>query len=171
EVLAAARQLPDVSFSITGDTRRLPAAVRAGCPENVRLTGWLSDAEYSELVCRANVVVALTTRNHTLLCGAWEALYTGQPLITSDWPVLRMTFPQGTVFTGAASKEIRAAIHLALAQEDHLRVAMQSLAASKRQAWALAIAELRARIPEYAIVSRKRPLRKQTRRDKKRKEL
>jgi hypothetical protein len=159
EVLAAARQLPDVSFSITGDARRLPAAVRAGCPPNARLTGWLSDAAYSELVCRANVVVALTTRNHTLLCGAWEALYAGQPLITSDWPVLRMTFPQGTVFTGATSTEISAAIHLALAQEDYLRAAMQSLAASKRQAWALAIAELRALIPEYEIVSRKRPLR------------
>ncbi|HEY7416201.1 MAG TPA: hypothetical protein VH593_13490 [Ktedonobacteraceae bacterium] len=159
EFLAAARQLPDVSFSITGDARRLPAAVRAGCPENVRLTGWLSDAEYCALVCRANVVVALTTRNHTLLCGAWEALYAGQPLITSDWPVLRMTFPQGTVFTGATSTEIQAAIHLALAQEDHLRVAMQSLAASKRQSWALAIAELRALIPEYENVSRKRPLR------------
>jgi hypothetical protein len=155
EVLAAARQLPAVSFSITGDARRLPAAVRARCPQNVRLTGWLSDADYHELVCKANVVVALTTRNHTLLCGAWEALYAGQPLITSDWPVLRMAFPQGTVFTGATAKEIVAAINLALAQEGHLRTAMQSLSASKRQAWTFSLAELRALISENESVSRK----------------
>ncbi len=146
-VLAAACHLPDVSFSITGNARRLPAAVRARCPENVRLTGWLCDADYRELVCRANVVVALTTRNHTLLCGAWEALYAGQPLITSDWPVLRLAFPQGTVFTGATASEIAAAIRLALAQEDDLRAAMQSLEAATRQTWALALAELRALIP------------------------
>lgn len=148
EILAAARHLPDVSFSITGDARRLPAAVRARCPQNVRFTGWLSEADYSALVCRANVVVALTTRDHTLLCGAWEALYAGQPLITSDWPVLRSAFPQGTVFTRATSQEIAAAVHLALTQEDHLRAAMQALAADKRQEWALALAELRALLPD-----------------------
>ncbi|HEY7125719.1 MAG TPA: hypothetical protein VH540_17315 [Ktedonobacterales bacterium] len=155
ELLTAARQLPDVSFAITGDARRLPATVRTKCPQNVRLTGWLSDAAYSEIIRGANVVVALTTRDHTLLCGAWEALYAGQPLITSDWPVLRMTFPEGAVFTGATSKEMLAAIQLALAQEDHLRAAMQTLAAEKRQAWALAIAELRALLPEHEDLYRK----------------
>ncbi len=148
EVFAAARQLPEVAFAITGDARRLPAAVRARCPQNVRLTGWLSDADYRELVSRANVVVTLTIRNHTLLCGAWEALYAGQPLITSDWPVLRAAFPQGTVFTGASAQEIAAALDLALAQEHHLRAAMQMLAAEKRQEWALALAELRRLLPE-----------------------
>jgi hypothetical protein len=166
EVLAAARQLPDVSFSITGDAQRLPAAVRARRPQNVRLTGWLSDTDYSELVCRANVVIVLTTRNHTLLCGAWEALYAGQPLIISDWPVLRMAFPQGTVFTGATPKEIAAAINLALAQEDHLRAAMQSLAADKRQAWALSIAKLRTLIPDTKSYLTNAPFWKQARQDK-----
>ena len=154
EVFAAACQLPDVSFSITGDARRLSAAVRARCPKNVRLTGWLSDADYGKLVCSANVVIALTTRNHTLLCGAWEALYAGQPLVTSDWPVLRLAFPQGAVFTGATAQEIAAAINLALAQEDRLRAAMRALATDKRQGWALALAELRALIPEDESVSR-----------------
>jgi hypothetical protein len=156
EVLAAAHQLPDVSFSITGDARRLPASLRANCPQNVRLTGWLSDVDYSTLVRKANVVVALTTRNHTLLCGAWEALYASQPLITSDWPVLRMEFSQGTVFTRATAKEIVAAITLALAQEQLLRAAMQSLAAYKRQAWAHALAELRNLISPHEIPACKR---------------
>lgn len=155
EVLEAARQLPSIAFSITGDARRLPAAVRSNCPQNVCLTGWLSDVDYGELIRRANAVAVLTTRNHTLLCGAWEALYAGQPLITSDWPVLRGAFPQGTVFTGAPSTEIAAAINQALAQEEHLRAAMRALAADKRQTWAIAIAELRTLMRAYEIVSRK----------------
>jgi glycosyltransferase involved in cell wall biosynthesis len=142
-VLNAARQLPDVSFAITGDVRRLTAAVRAICPRNVHLTGWLSDVDYASLIRGANVVVALTTRDHTTLCGAWEALYSEQPLITSDWPVLRMAFPQGAVFTGATSEEIMKSVQVAFAQEDHLRAAMRSLAARKRQTWASSIAELR----------------------------
>ncbi len=156
ELFAAARQLPDVSFAITGDARRLPAMVRAARPPNVRLTGWLSDSDYGELVGRANLVVALTTRDHTLLCGAWEALYAGQPLVTSDWPVLRLAFSRGTVFTGASAQEIAAAIHLALAQEDHLRAAMQALAAEKQQAWSRSLAELHALILENKTFSCKK---------------
>jgi glycosyltransferase involved in cell wall biosynthesis len=142
-LLAAARQLPEVTFAITGDARRLPPSLRAACPRNVQLTGWLSDADYSALVCRANVVVVLTVRDHTLLSGAWEALYAGQPLVTSDWPVLRMAFPQGTVFTHATPEAIRAAVCLALDQEDQLRTAMQELAEHKRQAWEMSLVKLR----------------------------
>ena len=148
-VLAAARQLPEVSFAMTGDAQRLRATLRATCPPNVRLTGWLSDAAYSALIHGANVVVALTTRDHTTLCGAWEALYAGQPLVTSDWPVLRAAFPQGAVFTGAAPGEILAAMQQALAQEDSLRVAMQALSAHKRQIWATSLGQLRQLLPDY----------------------
>lgn len=147
-VLEATRQLPEVSFAITGDVHRLQPMLCAACPPNVCLTGWLNDADYSALIHQARVLVALTTRDHTTLCGAWEALYAGQPLVTSDWPVLRASFPQGAVFTGATAKEITAAIHLALAQEDSLRAAMQALAASKRQMWATSIVQLRQLIPE-----------------------
>jgi len=142
-LLSAARQLPDVSFAITGDERRLPPKLRAACPPNVTLTGWLNDTEYGALLRRANVIVALTRRDHTLLCGAWEALYAGQPLVTSNWPVLQTALPQGTVFTGPDPDDIGAAVRLALAHEDHLRAAMQALAVQKRQAWETAFAELR----------------------------
>lgn len=147
-VLEAARHLPEVSFAITGDVHRLQPMLCAACPPNVRLTGWLNDADYGALLRAARVLVALTTRDHTTLCGAWEALYAGQPLVTSDWPVLRGAFPQGAVFTGASAHEITAAIHLALAQEDSLRAAMQTLAARKRQTWATSIVQLRQLIPE-----------------------
>jgi hypothetical protein len=39
----------------------------------------------------------LTTRDHTLLMGGFEAVSLGTPLITSDWPVLKEYFTLGTV--------------------------------------------------------------------------
>lgn len=142
-LLATARRLPDISFAITGDLRRLPAAVRATCPANVRLTGWLSETDYITLLRSANVVVCLTTEDHTLLCGAWEALYAGQPLVTSEWPFLRQAIPQGAIFTPATSESIAEAIQLAINDESQLREAMRALALSKRQAWETSFADLR----------------------------
>lgn len=143
ELLSAASLLPDISFAITGDLHSLPAEVRAACPPNVRLTGWLSETDYSALLQSANVVVCLTTEDHTLLCGAWEALYAGQPLVTSEWPFLREAIPQGAVFTPAISERIAEAIELAINNESQLREAMQALALSKRQAWETSFADLR----------------------------
>ena len=45
----------------------------------------------------ADVVIDLTTHDHTLLLGAFEAVSLCTPLIISDWPVLRDYFPIGTV--------------------------------------------------------------------------
>src|SRR5262249_26329033 len=46
EVVEAARRLPDIQFSFTGDPAYLPAGLRSRLPENVRLTGFLPDEEY-----------------------------------------------------------------------------------------------------------------------------
>ena len=64
-------------------------------PPNVTLTGFLSDEAYGGLVCGADVVMTLTTRDHTMLRGAYEAIYQGTPVIVSDWPLLREALRRG----------------------------------------------------------------------------
>ena len=39
----------------------------------------------------------LATRDHTMLRGAYEAVYYGTSIIISDWPILRETFDDGTI--------------------------------------------------------------------------
>ncbi len=147
-VIDAAKQLPDVWFFVTGDAQRLPAAIRSRCPANVRLTGWLTDEEYADLLHEANVVIALTTRNFTLLCGAFEALYAAQPLVTSNWPALQHAIPQGAIFATPTPDGIREAVQTALLHEDELRSAMFELARRKQAQWQESFLRLRELINE-----------------------
>lgn len=96
-VYEAAAHLPEVSFYVTGDYTRSAPSLLAKKPDNCRLTGYIPYGQYVGLLRGADVVIDLTTRDHTLLLGAFEAVSLGTPLITSDWPVLRDYFPIGTV--------------------------------------------------------------------------
>ena len=96
-ILEAAAKLPAVRFFMTGNPRHLPSALRAGIPPNVTLTGFLSTGAYGGLLASADAVLALTTLDHTMLRGAYEAIYQGTPVIVSDWTILRKEFSKGAV--------------------------------------------------------------------------
>jgi glycosyltransferase involved in cell wall biosynthesis len=93
----AAARVPEVQFHVTGNYKRAEAAVLAAKPDNVRLTGFLPDAEYVGLLLASDAVMALTTMDHTMQRGAYEAVYLGRPVITSDFDLLRRHFCKGTV--------------------------------------------------------------------------
>jgi glycosyltransferase involved in cell wall biosynthesis len=97
-VFAAASHVPEVTFYVTGDVKRIPPAVLAGRPANCVMTGYVPKARYLSLLASCDVVMDLTTRDHTLLMGAFEAVSLGKPLIVSDWPVLRGFFSEGTLY-------------------------------------------------------------------------
>lgn len=96
-VFASAGLLPDVAFYITGDSKRIPSSLLAKKPANCKLTGFLTYDQYIGLLNGVDVIMDLTTRDHTVLCGAFEAVSLGKPLITSNWEILRNHFPIGTV--------------------------------------------------------------------------
>jgi glycosyltransferase involved in cell wall biosynthesis len=106
QVIEAARQLPEISFLMTGDSRRLQRDLAERLPANVKLTGFLSTPEYGGLLTHADAVMALTTRNHTMLRGAYEAIYQGTPVIISDWPLLRETFGTGAIHVNNSTAAI-----------------------------------------------------------------
>lgn len=129
-VFQAARDLPDVSFHVTGDAGRAPA-VTASAPDNVRFTGWLSDEDYHGLLQAADVVACLTTRDHTMQRGGYEAMAVGRPLITSDWPLLRRTFSEGTLHVDNTATDLVRAVREALASGAQLEADMHRLAARR----------------------------------------
>lgn len=96
-VFEAASRLPEVNFHVTGDSNRIASHLLAKKPDNCFLTGYLPYERYLGLLREVDVIIALTTRDHTLLSGAWEAISLGTPLITSDWPILKDYFSLGTV--------------------------------------------------------------------------
>jgi glycosyltransferase involved in cell wall biosynthesis len=133
EVIEAARTLdPSVTVFITGRYRgKQPLAV----PDNVRLTGFLPEAEYVDLLSSADVVVDLTAIEDCLVCGAYEAVALGRPLVTSDTTALREYFSRGTVYARHDSASLAEAITTALAHRERLASEMQLLKPDLAAAW------------------------------------
>jgi len=91
------RSFPEVSFYVTGNSAHIPQPLLLRKPENCKLTGYLSYERYVGLLREADAIMVLTVNDHTLLMGGFEACICRNPLIVSDWPVLRDYFSQGTV--------------------------------------------------------------------------
>lgn len=92
-VLDAAAALPGVELLVTGDPDACPASLRAAAPANVRFVGYLDGARYREALGTCHAVLALTTEPGSVMRAAYEAVYVARPLVVSDWPVARETFP------------------------------------------------------------------------------
>ncbi|CAN5541612.1 hypothetical protein BH09GEM1_BH09GEM1_01800 [soil metagenome] len=94
EVLEAARGLgmPDVRLYVSGRHTGRSIDWQQLAPSNVILTGFLTESDYVNLLFAVDVVVALTKWDHCMLCGCYEAVTAGKPLITSDKPELRAYF-------------------------------------------------------------------------------
>ncbi len=112
-VLAAARELEDVRFMITGDRRRAPAALIETAPANVEFTGFWVDEGYARLISAANVMLVLTTEPASVPRAAFEAVEGLRPLVLTETPDLRELFP-AAVFVdntpGGIARGIREAI-------------------------------------------------------------
>lgn len=139
EVVRAARLVPqDIRVYVTG---RPPAGMRERrLPANVILTGYLPEAEYLSLLSSADAVMALTTRDYTLLCGAYEGLAFQKTLILSDKRALRDYFGDAAVYVPNEAASIARGIVQACAR-DHSRVA--AVVERLQAGWQGAFADLR----------------------------
>jgi glycosyltransferase involved in cell wall biosynthesis len=145
EVVEAARVLgPAVTVHVTGNARRAPRQVVEGAPENVRFTGFLPEEAYVDLLARADVVVDLTTREDCLVCGGYEAVALGRPLVTSDTRALRAHFSAGTVHSAPDRHALAAAIREALDDGARLGREMSALKPRLEADWESWLAHLAA---------------------------
>lgn len=106
EIWEAARQVPDVTFYVTGNYLKAKKALLRNVPANVQLTGYLERNNYLSLLLSVKGIMVLTTRNFTMQMGGYESLSLEQPLITSDWPILRESFGDGAVYVNATPDAI-----------------------------------------------------------------
>lgn len=121
-IFEAAARIPEVQFYMTGNPKHLPTSVAEKRPPNVTLTGFLSDAAYGHLIAHAGAVMSLTTRDHTMLRGAWEAIYQGTPVIISNWPILLESFDKGALHVDNSPDDIVRAVKECEQSNQELRV-------------------------------------------------
>ncbi len=141
--LEAAKALPDVDFFVTG---KAPRELSSSIPQNVSLTGFLSECDYNQLLAGSDLVIALTTRTGTLLYGAQEAISLGKPLVLSRTSTLERVFTGGAVFAENTPQALSACIR-------HALESCTQLAASMRDFRTRYVAEGEARLAELRAVA------------------
>jgi glycosyltransferase involved in cell wall biosynthesis len=112
-------------------------------PPNVTFTDFLSVPHYAGLLKDSHGVMVLTTRDHTMQRGAYEAMALGTPIITSDWPLLRQTFANGSLFVDNSPPSIVKAVRQLRTDWPKLKTAVQAQRAQRHAAWAEKEKELR----------------------------
>jgi glycosyltransferase involved in cell wall biosynthesis len=93
ELVEAARSLPDVRIRITGRLEDAAPGLVDGSPDNVEYVGYLGPDAFRDAVSSATVVLTLTTEPSSIMRSAYEADWARIPLVTTDTPALRETFP------------------------------------------------------------------------------
>lgn len=126
-ILSAATKLPSVKFRISGDVSRCPRWAKHAKPDNVCFTGFLPKREYVQEILNSTAVLALTTRENTLLLGAYEAVSLERPMIISGSAVLRSTFNLGCVYVKNESGDIARGIGQMLESVAELTLGIKQL--------------------------------------------
>lgn len=154
ELIEAARQLPEgYRLSITGRPK-LSEDARAALPPNVRLTGFIPEADYLSLLRGANVIVDLTTRENCLVCGAYEAISLHKALVVSDTAALRELLDCAAEYCTNDPAAIRAAILRAANGQSDLESAARTRDAALRTNWEKMSSELHSELIKIAITER-----------------
>jgi glycosyltransferase involved in cell wall biosynthesis len=130
ELLGAARSLPDVTFYLSGNCPGTPPRAK-----NLVLTGFRTEPDYWRLLKGCDAVVVLTTRESTILSGAYEGLAAGKPLVLSRTATLEQAFARGAVLVENRPDGIAAGIRQALGRAGDLAAQGHVLAAEKRRIW------------------------------------
>lgn len=145
-VTAAARLLPnDFTIIITGPSDR------SGYPctqvgARIVFAGFLPNARYIETLMESDVIVDLTTWEDCLVCGAYEAISVGTPLILSDNRASRTYFNRGVVHISNRAENLAAAIKDCVIRSEELRVEMASLREDLKKSWTAQFAVLRSHL-------------------------
>jgi glycosyltransferase involved in cell wall biosynthesis len=142
EVLEAAAKLQDVDFYVTGKKSRANAELLNRAEANVHFTDYLPDESYYALLNSGDAVMCLTTRNHTMQRGACEALSLGKPIITSDWPILRNYFHDGTVHVPNTAEGIRQGVQQMQDSYPSYHTGIYALQMQQQQEWERKIGQI-----------------------------
>jgi glycosyltransferase involved in cell wall biosynthesis len=125
----------DVELYVTGDHRQLDATVAATVPPNVRFTGFLKELDYWSLLRSADAIVDLTLMDDCLVCGAYEALALGKPMLLSNNSASVDLFGACAVFTNNTAADIRRGLENLRLKRGHLQAAAERRRGELAELW------------------------------------
>jgi glycosyltransferase involved in cell wall biosynthesis len=128
EVLQAAAVInKDICIYITGNSKGKELQPGLSIPDNVVFTGYIAEQEFNSLLFSCDAAMVLTTRENCLLCGAYEGVSAGKPLLLSNTRALRNYFSMGAVYTKNNADSIASAIETVHSKSTELSCSVKSL--------------------------------------------
>ena len=124
----------DIYLYITGNYKKIDETIRKTVPLNVIFTGYLAEQEFIDMLFSVDAVMVLTTADHCMLCGCYEAVSAEKPLITSDKKVLKDYF-KGAIFVENTPDCIAAGLRQVIDQLEFYRKNMLKLKHGKLIEW------------------------------------
>lgn len=144
--LTAARILSDIQFYVTGKIKDKESFLIKNAPDNVCFTDFLSYPDYYGLLKHSTLIIVLTTRDLTMQRGAYEAIYLGKPVVTSNWSILKENFKTGAVFVENTIEGIKKGIKEAITNISDLESGAEQLRLSKLERWNKNLEIIRSRL-------------------------
>jgi len=133
---AAAAAGSEFRFFITGNPQKLAESVRRSLPANLTVTGFLNESDYWNLLASSDAVLDLTTMDNCLVCGAYEAIAAGTPLVLSDNAASVSTFRDFAEFTSNHASDILLALKRIRQRHAELVTQMPAARAQFEVRWA-----------------------------------
>jgi glycosyltransferase involved in cell wall biosynthesis len=139
-----------ILMRITGRPKPAYADLLKTAPDNFVCTGFLPDEDYFALMSQSDAVMAVTTRAMTLVCGAYEAVALGKPMVLGDSPALRDYFHLGAVYTNCAVDDLEAKLSALASDLPRYRGEVHRLRGLRGAEWDRRLLELESRLPGAA---------------------
>ena len=143
----------DVDFLFSG---KMPPQITGMLPANARSLGYLQEDEFYAQMATSTVIIDLTKMEHCLVCGAYEAMALGVPLVLTDDPASRELFGQGIRFTSNTPAEIADAIQDVCQNSELYHKEIIAAADRYRKSWTIMADDA---VEEVNIVSMRRDTR------------
>ena len=124
----------EIFIYATGDFRK-KGLDTDDLPENLILTGYISESDYDSMLYSVDAVIDLTTRENCLVCGAYESTAAGKPLVLSKTRALMEYFNEGAVYVNHTTDSIANGIIEAIRRKNELSKQIRHLKILRFNEW------------------------------------
>lgn len=143
EVIKAAGLIdPGICIYVTGRPQKAPKKVIAQAPRNVVFTGFLAEQDYLNLLYSVDLIIDLTLMENCLVCGAYEAVALGKPMVLTDSDALRTYFHKGAIFTENHPHSIARAVYQVIENKETMKREVSDLKKELTLTWSFKLNQL-----------------------------
>ena len=99
------------------------------------LTGFIPESEYIAMLNSVDAVIDLTNRENCLVCGAYESIAAGKPMVLSRTVALMEYFNEGAVYVDHNEVSIANGIKEVISRKEELSVKIKNLKKIRYAEW------------------------------------